>query len=72
MTSLFRRVCHQTPAFRSTRRELRAPEAFRLLSGKEALAKYLFNTKRNEHYFCKHCGVRSYGIGNAPAVTIHL
>jgi hypothetical protein len=26
----------------------------------------LFNTKRNEHYFCKHCGVRSFGIGNAP------
>jgi hypothetical protein len=29
----------------------------------------LFNTKRNEHYFCKHCGVRSFGIGNAPDVN---
>jgi hypothetical protein len=20
----------------------------------------------NEHYFCKHCGVRSYGMGTLP------
>lgn len=42
------------------------PEDFRLLTGSEMLTKYLFNTKRNEHHFCKVCGVRPFGIGNMP------
>ena len=43
-----------------------APEGFRLLSGASEQTQYLFNSMRNEHYFCKRCGVRSYGIGNMP------
>jgi hypothetical protein len=43
------------------------PQQFRLLAGEADLTKYLFNTKRNEHYFCRHCGVRCFGIGNAPS-----
>jgi len=43
-----------------------SPDAFRLLAVRAELTKYLFNTKRNEHYFCKHCGIRCFGIGNAP------
>lgn len=43
------------------------PDAFRLLSGESELIQYLFNSMRNEHYFCKRCGVRPFGIGNMPS-----
>ena len=42
------------------------PDKFRLLSGADALSTYRFSSKQAEHLFCKHCGVRSFGIGNAP------
>ena len=37
---------------------------FRLTSGAEMLTEYRFNTKKNQHFFCKVCGVRPFGIGN--------
>ncbi len=44
------------------------PDDFRLLSGEADLTEYLFNTKKNQHFFCRHCGVRSFGVGNETPV----
>jgi hypothetical protein len=44
------------------------PEGFWLLAGENELTEYLFNTRKNQHFFCKHCGVRAFGVGNATAV----
>ena len=40
------------------------PESFRLTAGADMLTEYLFNTKKNQHFFCKRCGVRPFGVGN--------
>jgi hypothetical protein len=40
------------------------PEEFRLLSGEGEMTEYLFNTRRNQHFFCRRCGVRAFGVGN--------
>ena len=40
------------------------PEGFRILAGEDSLTEYLFNRRRNQHFFCRRCGVRPFGIGN--------
>lgn len=52
------------------------PEGFRVLTGEAELTRYVFHTKNNHHYFCRHCGVRAFGIGNetpiGPLVGVHV
>ena len=33
---------------------------FRLLQGEDALETYTFNTGVAQHYFCRHCGIKSF------------
>jgi len=46
-------ICSRTRFWAAVARE----EGFRLLAGESELTQYLFNTRKNQHYFCKHCGV---------------
>ena len=52
------------------------PEHFRLLAGQGELTEYLFNTRKNQHFFCRHCGVRAFGVGNdtpiGPMVGVNV
>ena len=36
--------------------------AFRLLQGEDDLATYRFNTGIAQHYFCRHCGIKSFYV----------
>jgi hypothetical protein len=42
------------------------PQAFRLLAGEGELTSYQFAAKRDEHFFCRVCGVRPFGTGDSP------
>lgn len=52
-------ICRRTRFWPAVAR----PEGFRVLAGASELTEYLFHTRRNKHYFCKHCGVRPWGVG---------
>ena len=47
---------------------LARPDRFRLLAGQDALTEYLFNTNKNQHFFCKVCAVRAFGVCNKTPV----
>ncbi|MBN8509635.1 MAG: GFA family protein [Burkholderiales bacterium] len=53
-------ICRRTRFWPAVAR----PEQFRLLQGEAELTQYRFATRRNEHWFCRRCGVRCFGIGN--------
>lgn len=35
---------------------------FRLIKGEDALTTYTFNTGVAQHFFCRHCGIKSYYV----------
>jgi len=42
--------------------------AFRLLEGKEFLTEYTFGRNLIRHYFCRRCGVKTFGRGEHKAL----
>lgn len=42
------------------------PASFRLVAGESALTEDQFGAKNERHFFCRHCGVRPFGIVNSP------
>lgn len=57
-------ICRRTRFWPAIARE----GGFRLLSGESELTRYLFNSRKNEHCFCRHCGVRPFGIGTETPI----
>lgn len=37
-------------------------DQFKLVSGEDALTNYQFNTKAAKHFFCSHCGIKSFYV----------
>jgi len=42
------------------------PEDFALVSRKDALSDYQFNSNSVRHQFCKRCGIHAFGHANIP------
>lgn len=57
-------ICRRTRFWPAVARE----GGFRLLTGEADLTQYLFNSRKNQHYFCRHCGVRAFGIGTETPI----
>lgn len=73
---LVKTVCNCSVCYMKQNGHTIVPAArFRLLSGKDALSLYTFNTHRAKHLFCKTCGVQAFYIPRSNpdgvAVTVN-
>ena len=59
-------ICRRTRFWPAVAR----PDGFRLVAGETDLVRYSFNTKKNLHFFCKHCGVRTHGVGTETPIGV--
>jgi hypothetical protein len=44
------------------------PEAFRILTGQDALSGYQWGAKISTRHFCKHCGIQCFGAGHLEQI----
>jgi hypothetical protein len=44
------------------------PDAFRLTQGEEMLSDYQFGSRTIHHFFCRSCGVKSFGRGSMEEI----
>jgi len=51
-------MCGKTGYLHLTARK----DQFKLVSGEDALTNYQFNTKTAKHFFCSHCGIKSFYV----------
>jgi len=48
-------------------------DRFRLIKGQDALSTYTFNTGVAQHYFCRHCGIKSFYVprSNPDGISVN-
>lgn len=57
-------ICRRTRFWPAVARD----GGLRVLAGEGELTQYLFHSRKNQHYFCRRCGVRPFGIGTETPI----
>lgn len=49
-------------------------DRFRLITGKDELSEYTFNTGKARHYFCRVCGIKSFYVprSNPDGISVNV
>jgi len=65
--------CNCSICRKSGHLHLIVPKAdFRLLSGDDDVTTYTFNTGVAQHYFCRHCGIKSFYVPRSHPTGISV